>query len=92
LIRQLRSAGFDATQRGSSLVHHPMEKSATAQAGNQQTLLTPERLANLVYLPMFPAMDQVQRIRLADIVRTHVVEQSHMNHSTGFEENKPSRN
>ncbi len=85
LIKRLRSAGFDATQRGSSLVHFPMAAPETAFKTDPSKWLTPERLANLVYLPMFPAMDPAQRKRMIDIVRSDFSDPSDVDDRISFQ-------
>ncbi|MBL8814435.1 MAG: DegT/DnrJ/EryC1/StrS family aminotransferase [Planctomyces sp.] len=89
LIQRLRSAGFDATQRGSSLVHFPMVVPEPVCSENQSRWLTPERLANLVYLPMFPEMGQEQRTRMIDIIRSHFGEQSDVDDNVSLQKNNP---
>jgi perosamine synthetase len=62
LIDYLRSNGFDATQKASSLV----KLSSPVTVVNDDEL----NLENLVYLPMFPGMNTKERNRLAALLKT----------------------
>ena len=60
LISYLRSHGFDASQKASSLI----------KPNKPDTIPAPEDLAleNLVYLPVYPAMSQKDRHRLTQLL------------------------
>lgn len=60
LIRHLRSNGFDASQKASSLI-----RLGRADAASQPEELT---LENLVYLPAYPAMSRRDRHRLTQLL------------------------
>lgn len=60
-IDYLRSNGFDATQKASSLV----KLSSPVTVVNDDEL----NLENLVYLPMFPGMNTLERNRLAALLK-----------------------
>jgi perosamine synthetase len=63
LIRHLRSNGFDASQKASSLIK--LGKSSTAPQPNELTL------ENLVYLPVYPAMSRKDRRKLTQLLVSH---------------------
>lgn len=60
LINHLRSNGFDASQKASSLI----------KLGKAGATLQPEELAleNLVYLPVYPAMSRKDRYKLTQLL------------------------
>lgn len=62
LIDYLRSNGFDATQKASSLV----KLSSPVTVVNDDEL----NLENLVYLPMYPGMNTLERNRLAALLKS----------------------
>jgi hypothetical protein len=63
LVRALRAAGIDATQKGSSLeAIHPPD-------GGTAAFRTQEMLAQLVYLPNHPALVGAALERLIEVVR-----------------------
>ena len=61
LINYLRSNGFDATQKASSLVK--LSSPLTVINGDELNL------DNLVYLPMYPGMNTRERNRLAALLK-----------------------
>jgi perosamine synthetase len=63
LVRDLRAAGFDATQKGSSLeAIHPPD-------GGVAAVCTQEMLARFVYLPNHPALVGAAMERLVEVIQ-----------------------